>query len=58
MNLEKLKFIITTKRELKHIPVIANADFGRTYPMFTFPIGESCEINARQDMAKIEILEG
>ncbi len=55
MDLEKLKFIIS-KKELAHIPIIANADFGHTHPMFTFPIGGSCEITATHGNAKIEIL--
>ena len=46
MDLEKLKYIIDTKLELKAIPIIANADFGHTMPIFTFPIGGVCEINA------------
>lgn len=54
MNLEKLKFIIDSKQELKNIPVIANADFGHTMPMFTFPIGGTCEINAK-DNSGVEI---
>jgi muramoyltetrapeptide carboxypeptidase len=48
MDLEKLKLIIHSKRELKNIPVIANADFGHTMPIFTFPIGGSCEIKAKK----------
>jgi muramoyltetrapeptide carboxypeptidase len=38
MTIEKLRYIISTKEELKMIPVIANADFGHTNPMITFPI--------------------
>lgn len=48
--------IIATKPELKHVPVVANVDFGHTFPLATFPIGggvilvanqESCEIIVR-----------
>jgi len=39
MNLEKLKYIIKTKKELDNIPIIANVDFGHTNPLITFPIG-------------------
>lgn len=46
MSLEKLKFIIASKPELKNIPIIANADFGHTMPMFTFPIGGFCRLQA------------
>jgi muramoyltetrapeptide carboxypeptidase LdcA involved in peptidoglycan recycling len=41
---EKLTKIIQTKDELKHIPVLANLDFGHTYPAFSFPIGGKCEL--------------
>ena len=40
MDLEKLRLIIESKAELKNLPIIANADFGHTTPIFTFPIGE------------------
>jgi len=49
MDLEKLNLIIESKQELKNIPVIANMDFGHTMPMFTFPIGGTCEINAKDN---------
>jgi muramoyltetrapeptide carboxypeptidase len=47
MDLERLSLIINSKPELKNIPIIANADFGHTMPMFTFPIGGLCEIKAK-----------
>ena len=31
--------MIASKPELAHIPIIANASFGHTTPIFTFPIG-------------------
>lgn len=46
MSLEKLKFIIDSKPELQSIPIIANADFGHTTPIFTFPIGGMCHLHA------------
>lgn len=58
MDLEKLKFIINTKRELKNMPIIANADFGHTNPMFTFPVGGMCEMKADKEKVIIEIFEG
>lgn len=36
---QMIKNIIKSKRELNHIPVIANVDFGHTTPLITFPIG-------------------
>jgi len=44
MNLEKWKLLIKNKKELENIPVIADADFGHTTPIFTFPIGGHAKI--------------
>jgi muramoyltetrapeptide carboxypeptidase LdcA involved in peptidoglycan recycling len=44
MNFEKLRYIIKTKNELKDIPIIANADFGHTNPLITFPIGGTVKL--------------
>ena len=41
---EVLSKIISSKKELQNIPVIANLDFGHTYPAFSFPIGGRCRI--------------
>lgn len=46
MTKEKLLHILTTKHELKPIPIISNADFGHTTPIFTFPIGGTCRLKA------------
>jgi muramoyltetrapeptide carboxypeptidase len=46
MDLETLKAIIESKRELDGIPVIANASFGHTTPQFTFPIGGRGRLSA------------
>jgi muramoyltetrapeptide carboxypeptidase LdcA involved in peptidoglycan recycling len=56
MTPEKLKYIISTKEELKNIPVIAEADFGHTNPLFTFPIGGTAEIKAKEN-ASIKIIK-
>lgn len=39
MTMEKWKLMIKNKKELKNIPIIADADFGHTTPIVTFPIG-------------------
>ncbi len=54
MNDDKWKEIIETKQELKNIPVIINANFGHTTPIFTFPIGGRVKINADKEI-EIEI---
>ena len=57
MTDEKLIKIIKTKKELENIPVIANVDFGHTFPMVTFPIGGTVKVKASEKDSKIEILE-
>lgn len=49
--------IIRNKCELHNIPVIVNADFGHTTPLFTFPIGGRGKIEATDQNVKITILE-
>ncbi|KOS01108.1 S66 family peptidase, partial [Paenibacillus polymyxa] len=52
-----LRQIISSKRELASIPVIADADFGHTTPQFTYPIGGKASIRARNGRVSIEICE-
>ena len=54
---ELLLKVVRTKRELDHIPVIANVDFGHTQSMITFPIGGTVKIEAKGSDAKIEIVK-
>lgn len=46
MTDEKLHYILSTKPALNSLPIIANADFGHTTPIFTFPIGGLAILNA------------
>ena len=55
MTKELLHTIITMKKELRSIHVIAGVDFGHTSPMITFPIGGQVSINAAQHRVKIVI---
>lgn len=50
MNEKKWKEIIETKKELIDIPVIINADFGHTTPIFTFPIGGHVTIDTTESI--------
>lgn len=52
---EMLKEIIKTKKELAHLPVIANVDFGHTAPMITFPIGGQVKMMSNETGAKLTI---
>lgn len=51
-----LKIIIDSKAELKKMPVIAEADFGHTLPMFTFPIGGEIELDSRQTSVTLRLI--
>jgi muramoyltetrapeptide carboxypeptidase LdcA involved in peptidoglycan recycling len=53
---EHIQRIITTKRELNGIPVVANADFGHTSPMFTFPIGGKGTLSVNKDNVTIRFV--
>lgn len=55
MDPSKWRMIFSTKKELKDIPIIINADFGHTNPLITFPIGGQAKIVALNNEVKIEI---
>lgn len=57
MTDDLLTKIIKTKKELNNLPIVANADFGHTTPMITFPIGGIVEIKAIKNKAAIRILK-
>ena len=56
ITFEKLLYIIKTKKELE-IPIIANADFGHTNPLITFPIGGKATFTAENNNVTLEITE-
>ena len=53
MDLDTLKAIIASKRELARLPVVANASFGHTTPGFTFPIGGRGRLRAYEGAAEL-----
>lgn len=57
MTKEKISEIIKSKKELKDIPVIANVDFGHSYPMITFPIGGTVRIRALSEKPSIKFIK-
>jgi muramoyltetrapeptide carboxypeptidase len=57
MDLDTLKAIIESKRELQDMPIVANASFGHTTPQFTFPIGGYGSLSASSRRAEIGIDE-
>lgn len=52
---EALKKIISSKREISHIPVIANVNFGHVSPIATLPIGGKATIEAGQGSCSIQL---
>lgn len=54
---EMLETILSSKPELKHIPIITNVDFGHTMPIVTLPIGGTMRITSVNKNIEIEILE-
>jgi muramoyltetrapeptide carboxypeptidase len=50
-----IKKIIASKQELRHLPVIANVNFGHVQPIATIPIGGHATITAKGSDTKIMI---
>ncbi|MGH3147779.1 MAG: S66 family peptidase [Rubrobacter sp.] len=57
MELDTLKAIVGSKRELAGMPVVANASFGHTTPEFTFPIGGYGRVRAGAGAVDLRIEE-
>lgn len=55
LNMNLLRKIIASKRELNTIPVVANVDFGHTGPRLTLPVGGKIKVSARKK-PEIDIL--
>jgi len=56
INIDKLKYVIKTKKELTNIPVVAYMDFGHTSPLLTLPIGGQIKISAKNNKVNFEIM--
>lgn len=54
---EHLTKVIKSKKELSRVPVLANADFGHTDPMFTFPIGGVAKIIVSDKKSALKIIK-
>ena len=55
MDWDKLQFILGTQETLRHIPILANVDFGHTNPMITFPIGGTASLEIGENV-RLKIL--
>ncbi|AIQ53063.1 S66 peptidase family protein [Paenibacillus sp. FSL R7-0331] len=49
--------IIQSKKELLHLPVAADVNFGHTSPIFTFPVGGQAKLTAAADTVDLLIWE-
>ncbi|MBY0310062.1 LD-carboxypeptidase [Patescibacteria group bacterium] len=57
VTLENLTTMIQSKKELQHIPVVANIDFGHTDPILTLPIGGEVEMTLSDRESIITVLQ-
>ncbi len=55
LTVEVITQIVKSKKQLKDIPIIFNADFGHVFPFFTFPIGGTAKITAKNNKVNITI---
>lgn len=55
MTDDKWYKMLKNKEQLKDIPVLFNADFGHTTPIFTFPIGGKCKMKVTKEEISIKI---
>ncbi len=55
MTRELLTAIVQAVPALRGVPVVANADFGHTEPLITFPIGGEADITASEHDASITL---
>lgn len=56
ITVDLLKKIIDSKEELEGMPIVAEADFGHTLPMFTFPIGGEIKLELEPSIARLTLL--
>ncbi|WP_342435722.1 S66 peptidase family protein [Paenibacillus sp. FSL L8-0436] len=57
MTPEILRSIIKSKKELNHLPVIADVNFGHVSPIFTFPVGGRAVVKASEQKTELRISE-
>lgn len=51
-----LQEIISTKKEINGIPVIANANFGHVHPFVTVPVGAKAVMNVKNGKVTVNVL--
>jgi len=55
IRIDLLREVISSKKELRSMPVIAQADFGHTMPICTFPIGGEVHVESSSSKVKLVI---
>ncbi len=56
MTIEKLKKIISTKKELEHIPILADVNIWHVSPIVTLPIGWTIKMKISNNKAIVEVV--
>lgn len=57
IDIHTIRRIVSTKKQLKNIPILFNVDFGHVLPFVTFPIGGVLKINATDTSVSLEVLK-
>lgn len=57
MDMHTINRIVSTKKQLKGMPVIFNVDFGHVMPIAAFPIGGTVKIDASGHSVSLEIVK-
>lgn len=57
MDVETVRRIVATKKQLNRIPILFNVDFGHVSPFSTFPIGGIVRLKAINNSVSLEILK-
>lgn len=55
MTRSKLRAILSSKRELAGLPILANLDFGHTNPILTLPVGAMARFESTLDASRFEV---
>jgi len=55
ISTDALRKVLSEKRELSGIPIVANVDFGHTTPQYTFPIGGEAELYVSKGRYRITV---
>ncbi len=56
VTIKQIEHLFESKKLSKNIPIVADANFGHTQPIFTFPVGGVVRIKAKSGKVNIEIL--